>query len=125
MEVICTDRLMDDLKSTLLHADSKLIVKNIKAHGIASDQLLKDKVVDQEEKKKMNEIWFPMSIWDLDRCHHLHTSYQPDMDSRHPGFSDKAYRTRRERIAEVAFTFRHGDTIPYVEYTPDEVKTWG
>lgn len=123
MEVACTDKLMDDLKSALLQADSKFIVKNIKAHAVGTDdQAAKEKSAGEKAKEI---IWFPMSIWDLDRCHHLHTNYQPDMDSRHPGFSDKAYRARRERIAEIAFTFRHGDVIPDVEYTPDEVKTWG
>lgn len=122
MEVLCTDRLMDELKSVLLQADSKFIVKNIKAHGTAADHAAKGK---SEAEEKKETIWFPMSIWELDQCHHLHTSYQPDMDSRHPGFSDKAYRARRERIAEVAFSFRQGDAIPRVEYTPDEAKTWG
>jgi len=120
MEVICTDKLMDDLKRVLFQSDSKFIVKNIKAHALS---------LDKQSKEINNEnndiIWFPMSIWDLDRCHHLHTSYQPDMDSRHPGFSDKAYRVRREHIAQIAFSFRHGDSIPKVEYTVDEVKTWG
>ena len=122
LEVVCTDKLMDDLKSVLLQSDSKFIVKNIKAHASSSD---KGSKAAAAEKEKKNVIWFPMSIWELDRCHHLHTSYQPDMDSRHPGFSDKAYRARREHIAKVAFSFRHGDCIPNVEYTLDEVKTWG
>ena len=122
MEVICTDKLMDDLKCVLFQSDSKFIVKNIKAHATGLSKQSKESV---DENNESDVIWFPMSIWELDKCHHLHTSYQPDMDSRHPGFSDKAYRARREHIAQVAFSFRHGDTIPRVEYTPDEVKTWG
>ena len=122
MEVVCTDRLMDDLKRVLFQSDSKFIVKNIKAHAFPSD---KQSTENNNETDASETIWFPMSIWELDRCHHLHTTYQPDMDSRHPGFSDKAYRARREHIAQIAFTFRHGDSIPKVEYTLDEVKTWG
>ncbi|CAF1422968.1 unnamed protein product [Adineta steineri] len=125
MEVICTDKLMDDLKRGLLQSDSKFVLKNIKAHA-SSSSLSSGK--ESKEKNTENNtsdiIWFPMSIWDLDKCHHLHTSYQPDMDSRHPGFSDKGYRARREHIAQVAFSYRHGDLIPRVEYTTDEVKTW-
>ena len=113
---------MDDLKRTLLQADSKFIVKNIKAHATS---LVQGSNGSSKDNEKNSIIWFPRSIWDLDRCHHLHTSYQPDMDSRHPGFSDKAYRARREHIAEVAFSFRQGNCIPRVEYTPDEEKTWG
>ena len=122
LEVACTDKLMDELKSVLLQSDSKFIVKNIKAHAASTYKESKEAAA---AKEKNDQIWFPMSIWELDRCHHLHTSYQPDMDSRHPGFSDKAYRARREHIAKVAFSFRHGDCIPNVEYTPEEVKTWG
>ncbi|CAF3553613.1 unnamed protein product [Rotaria sordida] len=122
MEVLCTDKLMDDLKRDLFQSDSKFIIKNIKTHAAT---LGKESKETNNENDTNDIIWFPMSIWDLDKCHHLHTNYQPDMDSRHPGFSDKAYRARRERIAEIAFDFRHGDVIPKVEYTLDEVKTWG
>ncbi|CAF3356550.1 unnamed protein product [Rotaria sp. Silwood1] len=122
MEVLCTDKIMDDLKRDLFQSDSKFIVKNIKLHTIP---LNKESNETNDENDTSDIIWFPMSIWELDRCHHLHTNYQPDMDSRHPGFSDKAYRARRERIAQIAFDFRHGDAIPRVEYTLDETKTWG
>lgn len=122
MELCCTDKLMDDLKRVLFQSDSKFIVKNIKMHVSSTDT---SSTETNKESTKSDVIWFPMSIWELDRCHHLHTNYQPDMDSRHPGFSDKAYRARREHIAQVAFSFRHGDVIPRVEYTPEEVKTWG
>ena len=122
MELCCTDKLMDDLKRVLFQSEAKFIVKNIKAHAAASDA---SSTANNKERIKDEVIWFPMSIWELDRCHHLHTNYQPDMDSRHPGFTDKAYRARREHIAQIAFSFRHGDAIPKVEYTPDEVKTWG
>lgn len=122
MEVICTDKLMDDLKCVLFQSDSKFIVKNIKAHVSSFG---KQATENNNETNAIDIIWFPMSIWELDKCHHLHTNYQPDMDSRHPGFSDKAYRARREHIAKIAFSFRQGDAIPRVEYTVDEVKTWG
>ncbi|CAF3890174.1 unnamed protein product [Rotaria sp. Silwood2] len=122
MEVLCTDKLMDDLKRDLFQSDSKFIVKNIKPH---TSPLHRESNETNDENDTNDIIWFPMSIWDIDRCHHLHTNYQPDMDSRHPGFSDKAYRARREHIAQIAFDFRHGDLIPRVEYTLDEIKTWG
>ncbi|CAF1321618.1 unnamed protein product [Adineta ricciae] len=126
MEVVCTDKLMDDLKRVLFQSNSKFIVKNIKAHARSSSTSSsgQDSKDGNAKPAADDTIWFPMSIWDLDKCHHLLTHYQPDMDSRHPGFSDKAYRARREHIANVAFTYRYGNPIPIVEYTPDEVKTW-
>lgn len=34
-------------------------------------------------------------------------------------------RKRREAIVTAAAGFRHGEQIPTVAYTEDEVKTWG
>ncbi len=42
----------------------------------------------------------------------------------HPGFSDRAYRARRGRIAAVADTYEPGSTIPDVPYTDVENDVW-
>ena len=34
------------------------------------------------------------------------------------------YRRRRSEQATIAKNYRHGDIIPRIEYTDDEVKTW-
>lgn len=70
-------------------------------------------------------IWFPLHVSDLDFCGHVVTKSSPDLDHDHPGFSDPAYRARRDQISQIAFDYKHGQAIPRVEYTPDEVKTWG
>jgi phenylalanine-4-hydroxylase len=42
----------------------------------------------------------------------------------HPGFSDHAYRARRNRIAELAFAYRPGEPIPEAPYTSEEHEVW-
>ncbi len=47
------------------------------------------------------------------------------LDLDHPGASDKAYRKRREHIAEQARTFRNDpDNIPLITYTDEEHGVW-
>merc|ERR1719468_515742 len=97
-----------------------------KVTQLLKDSLPKSNVTLLESKDNSSlskeNIWMPESIWDLDFCNHLNINYEPDIDSRHPGFSDMGYRKRRQEIADIAFVFRHGDKIPYVTYTDDEVK---
>ncbi|XP_053741294.1 tyrosine 3-monooxygenase isoform X2 [Synchiropus splendidus] len=74
-----------------------------------------------EEVKTTKEVqfhWFPKKIADLDRCHHLNTKFDPDLDQEHPGFTDPVYRQRRKMIGDIAFRYRQ------VEYTEEEIGTW-
>ena len=72
----------------------------------------------------MTGCWFPRHISDLDKCTHLVTKFEPELDMNHPGWSDKEYRARRKMIAEVTFNYKFGDKIPVIEYTKDEIQTW-
>jgi phenylalanine-4-hydroxylase len=47
-----------------------------------------------------------------------------ELPADHPGVSDPEYRARRAAIAEVGRTFRRGDPIPDVVYTPEEDEVW-
>jgi phenylalanine-4-hydroxylase len=38
---------------------------------------------------------------------------------------DKVYRTRRNTFAEMAQTYRQGEPLPRIEYTKEEIETWG
>lgn len=42
----------------------------------------------------------------------------------HPGFRDQEYRARRNRIAQIAFTYQPGQAIPDAPYTPEEHQVW-
>lgn len=55
-----------------------------------------------------------------DRCLQL----GEELDSDHPGANDPIYKKRRVEISQIAKNYRHGQKIPYVEYTEKEVEVW-
>ncbi|HEY9403312.1 MAG TPA: phenylalanine 4-monooxygenase [Pyrinomonadaceae bacterium] len=48
-----------------------------------------------------------------------------NLDPDHPGFRDRAYRARRNEIAEIALRYRPGAPIPDAPYTEEEHQLWG
>ncbi|KAA0724234.1 Tyrosine 3-monooxygenase [Triplophysa tibetana] len=85
---------------------------------------LKRSAEDVKTTKEVKFHWFPRKIAELDRCHHLITKFDPDLDQDHPGFTDPVYRTRRKMIGDIAFKYKHREPIPRVEYTEEEIGTW-
>ena len=47
-----------------------------------------------------------------------------DLDPDHPGFRDRAYRARRNAIADIAMSYRPGQAIPHAPYTEQEHHVW-
>jgi phenylalanine-4-hydroxylase len=69
--------------------------------------------------------WFPRKISDLDSFADKVLSYGAELNADHPGFTDQEYRKRRAAITEAALSHRHGQSLPQVKYSPEEIKTWG
>ncbi|XP_071477423.1 protein henna-like [Diadema antillarum] len=69
--------------------------------------------------------WFPRKIKDLDEYANHILNAGGELESDHPGFTDPVYRERRKYFADLALAYRHGQPIPRVTYSEEEVKTWG
>ncbi|XP_055688539.1 protein henna [Lutzomyia longipalpis] len=82
-------------------------------------------IISRDYKDNMAAVpWFPRRIRDLDRFANQILSYGSELDSDHPGFTDPVYRARRKYFADLAYNYRHGQPLPRVDYTKEEVETW-
>ncbi|XP_060069229.1 phenylalanine-4-hydroxylase-like [Ylistrum balloti] len=79
---------------------------------------------DSAEGKPGPVPWFPRKLSELDKFATKILSYGSELNSDHPGFTDSVYRVRRKEFADIAFNYKHGDVIPRVTYTPEEIQTW-
>lgn len=98
--------------------------------GGAIDEIKKSskylQIISRDYKDNKDTVpWFPLRIRDLDRFANQILSYGAELDSDHPGFTDPTYRTRRKYFADLAYHYRHGQKLPHVDYTEEEIDTWG
>uniref|UniRef100_A0A8B9C5K2 Biopterin-dependent aromatic amino acid hydroxylase family profile domain-containing protein n=1 Tax=Anser brachyrhynchus TaxID=132585 RepID=A0A8B9C5K2_9AVES len=63
--------------------------------------------------------WFPRKIQDLDKCHHLITTYDPSLEHCHP----VSLRLLLKHALFPPLCYR-GDPLPRIEYTAQETATW-
>lgn len=69
--------------------------------------------------------WFPRRARELDLVANQILDAGTDLESDHPGFSDPVYRARRAELSLNAKNYKHGFPIPRIDYTPEEIATWG
>ena len=68
--------------------------------------------------------WFPRHAAELDRIANNTLEAGAALQADHPGFADRAYRTRRAEVDRLARDYRHGGDFPVVEYNRTENETW-
>ncbi|XP_053955195.1 protein henna [Anastrepha ludens] len=125
----------------LLHIESRSSVRvpgyeffvecdtTLGALGNAIDELREQcsyfNIISRDYKDNSSAVpWFPRRIRDLDRFANQILSYGSELDSDHPGFTDPVYRQRRKYFADIAYNYKHGEPLPHVDYTKEEIATW-
>lgn len=123
----------------LTHIESRPTTKNNEGFNIYIDfhghlgETKTDKLMRELRARCKNMLvlderevpWFPRHVSDLDRIASRTLDAGADLEADHPGFHDPVYRKRRTELANIANSFAHGDEVPFIQYTPEEISTWG
>ena len=90
-------------------------------------QLVNDlgKVARVKETEFKGHCPYPRCLEDLDGLSCKTLEFGNELSADHPGFTDETYRKRRAEITRIAQQYKTGMAIPEIEYTAEEVATWG
>ena len=120
----------------ITHIESRPIRRDsfnfyVDCEGVRGDRNI-EAVLTALEEKQLNVLildykkvpWFPRQIVELDLIGDRILLAKSELDSDHPGFKDAKYRERRAQIDALARGFVHGQPIPMVKYSQEELGTW-
>lgn len=68
--------------------------------------------------------WFPLIQSDLDFIGNKKDMTMLELTVDHPGYKDKAYKSRRDLIANQTLGYKMADPIPDVPYAAEETALW-
>uniref|UniRef100_A0A8C2C2C2 Tryptophan hydroxylase 1b n=1 Tax=Cyprinus carpio TaxID=7962 RepID=A0A8C2C2C2_CYPCA len=117
--VVKAIKLFQDNQVKLLHIESR------KSRRRNSElEVLVDCDSDRETLKEVVQLLRKQtSIITMDTPDRFSTP--ADGTAQRFGFKDNIYRKRRKYFADLAMSYKYGEPIPRVEFTEEEVKTWG
>ncbi|CAE7902301.1 pah, partial [Symbiodinium sp. KB8] len=106
------------------HIDFQGPVEEPKIQRLMKEIKVLSGVYSVEAMAPREALGFPLNIRDLDLTVDTLDGGSALINEDHPGFSDAEYRDRRDRIVQLAKAYRHGDRLPFIEYTDKEISTW-
>jgi phenylalanine-4-hydroxylase len=125
-----------DHKINLTRIESKPCIRStdyefhVDFDGDSADESVKDLLSTLRSQTNQLHItqgkkvpWFPRFKRDLDIVAN-EVLDSGELEADHPGFHDKEYRLRRDKLAQVAKDYRFGDKIPAIHYEQNEIDTW-